>query len=319
MKISVALITYNGSKYIKEQIDSILNQELAVNEIIIFDDCSTDNTWEILNEYQRNYPSIISIHQNEKTLGYYINIQKAIQKCNYEIICIADQDDIWLTHKTTFLKQYFNDYPNVVGVCTNGYIIDEHSELIPKYDLWQRMSFPHEMVLKNDIFKEYIYTVENAATGATIAFRKNLLNINNDFPTVPHLIHDRWIVMKLLEKGSFVCINKKLIRYRIHDKQSIGGIEANVEKYLNYNTAILLEKTEMNVFIDARFILNKIENNIQILDGIMQSNQLEDIDTLAILNKKLSEKLNKFEAAANKKFPMLFYMRKLKKFLSKLF
>lgn len=319
MKISVALITYNGSKFIKEQIDSILNQELAVNEIIIFDDCSTDNTWEILKEYQKNNSSIISINQNEKTLGYYTNIQKAIHKCIYEIICLADQDDIWLNHKTAYLINFFNDNPKIAGVCTNGYIIGENSELIPKYDLWERMSFPHEMVLKNNLFKEFIYTVENAATGATIAFRKSALQMDNDFPRIPLLIHDRWIVMKLLEKGNFDCINEKLIKYRIHDKQSIGGIEANIEKYLNYNTAILLENTEINDFLDARFILNKIENNIKIIHGIINSNQLEDIDTLAILNKKLNEKLNKFEDVVKKKFPILFYMRNSKKILRKLF
>jgi hypothetical protein len=66
-------------------------------------------------------------------------------------------------------------------------------------------------------------------------------------------------------------------------------------------------------------ILNKIENNIQILDGIMHSNQLENKIQLAILKENLFKKLIKFEAAANKKFPMLFYIRKLKKFLSKLF
>ena len=124
MKISVALITYNGSQFIKEQIDSILNQELAVNEIIIFDDCSTDNTWEILKEYQKNYSSIISINRNEKTLGYYINIQKAIQKCIYEIICLADQDDIWLNHKTAYLINFFIDkfLPYLVKIIIVPYI-----------------------------------------------------------------------------------------------------------------------------------------------------------------------------------------------------
>ena len=311
MKVSVALISFNGSKFIKEQIDSILNQDEAVDEIIIFDDCSTDNTWNLLIECQRKYPNKIYLYQNEKNIGYYLNIQQAIKRCTNDIICLADQDDIWLPDKLAYIKQYFNDHADVVGICTNGFIINENSILLPKYDLWQRMSFPYELVSKNNLFKEYIYTVENAATGASIAFKKNALNIDKPFPPIPFLIHDRWIVMQLLEVGKFEFIIEKLLKYRIHDQQSIGGIEENIERYLEYNQNILLNNFTFSSFKDVRFILNKIENNIKIIDDIKNVG-MYNIECHLYLN-KLNQKLLNCKTAAKRQFPFLMILRKLKK------
>lgn len=311
MKISVALITFNGSKFIKEQIDSILNQNEAVDEIIIFDDQSTDNTWNLLVEFQRKYSNKIYLFQNEKNIGYYANIQQAIKRCTNEIICLADQDDIWLPDKIATLKQYFNDHSDVAGICTNGFIVDEYSEIMSKYDLWERMSFPFNLVSKSNLFKEYIYTVENAATGATIAFKKSALDLDKPFPTIPLLIHDRWIVMKLFEASKVAFLNKKLIKYRIHNQQSIGGIEENIEKFIEYNKDILLDNFTFNSFKDVRFILHKIENNIKIIIGIKHAEPY-NIEYDLFLN-KLNKKLKSCENIAMRQFPFLFTLRKLKK------
>lgn len=310
MKISVALITFNGSKFIKEQIDSILNQDVAVDEINIFDDQSTDNTWNLLVEYQKKYPNKIYLYQNKNNIGYYLNIQQAIKRCTNEIICLADQDDIWLPNKIATIKQFFNEHTDVVGICTNGFIIDESSQIIPKYDLWERMSFPYELVSKNNLFKEYTYTVENAATGATIAFKKNALDMEKPFPPIPFLVHDRWIVMRLLEVGKFEFINEDLIKYRIHDQQSIGGIEENMERYLEYNKDILLNNFTFSSFKDVRFILHKIENNIKIILGIKRT-ESDIIESDVYLN-NLYMKLKNCENIALRQFPILFTLRKLK-------
>lgn len=85
-KISVALCTYNGEKFIHQQIDSILNQSLKVDEIVVCDDGSTDETQNILAKYQNKYPSIFKIHINEKNLRSVKNFEKAISLCSGEII-----------------------------------------------------------------------------------------------------------------------------------------------------------------------------------------------------------------------------------------
>ena len=93
--ISIAMATYNGEKYIKEQLDSIIEQTISEWELIICDDCSTDGTFTILEEYAEKN-SRIKIYRNEKNLGFKKNFEKAISLCSGEYIALSDQDDIWL-------------------------------------------------------------------------------------------------------------------------------------------------------------------------------------------------------------------------------
>ena len=95
MKISIAFIVYNGAKYMHMQIDSILAQTHKVDEIIVCDDGSSDNTIEVLEEYKNMHPNLFFIHYNTQNLGPTKNIEKAIQACTGDIILLADQDDFW--------------------------------------------------------------------------------------------------------------------------------------------------------------------------------------------------------------------------------
>jgi glycosyltransferase involved in cell wall biosynthesis len=105
VNISVAICTYNGEKFLKQQLDSILLQTVCVNEIIICDDISTDSTIEILEAYQNKYPSLIKIFRNEKTLMTVKNFEKAITLTTGDIIFLADQDDIWCLNKVVFFMK----------------------------------------------------------------------------------------------------------------------------------------------------------------------------------------------------------------------
>ena len=96
--ISIAMATYNGEKYLKEQIDSILNQSIQEFELVVCDDCSTDNTWSMLEEYAQ-HDNRITIIENEKNLGVKHNFEKAISLTKGEFIAFSDQDDIWLKEK----------------------------------------------------------------------------------------------------------------------------------------------------------------------------------------------------------------------------
>ena len=110
MKTSVALCTYNGEKYIKYQLDSILNQTVPIDEIIICDDGSTDSTISILNSYREQYPSIFKIHTNENNLRSVKNFEKAISLCSNEFIFLSDQDDIWADHKVKIHLDFFKKH-----------------------------------------------------------------------------------------------------------------------------------------------------------------------------------------------------------------
>ena len=92
--ISIAMATYNGEKYLREQLDSILSQTITDWELIVCDDCSKDTTVGILKSYQRK-DGRVKIFVNEKNLGFKKNFEKAIGLCSGDYIALADQDDIW--------------------------------------------------------------------------------------------------------------------------------------------------------------------------------------------------------------------------------
>lgn len=96
--VSVVMCTFNGEKYLKEQLDSILRQTYPILELIVQDDCSTDNTYSIVEEYAQKYP-FIKLFRNEKQLGVNQNFFSAMQRSKGELIAISDQDDIWEDNK----------------------------------------------------------------------------------------------------------------------------------------------------------------------------------------------------------------------------
>ena len=319
MKISVALIVYNGTKYICQQLDSILAQTHKVDEIIVCDDASSDNTKEILEEYKNKHPNLFFIHYNTGNIGPTKNIEKAIQSCTGELILLADQDDYWEAHKVEAIIKYFEQNPTMNGVFTNGSLINSYGELDNKYALWDAMSFPYKTIKsKNELnnnLKLYINTVENCVTGATLAIRNNLAFLKQPFPIIKNLVHDRWLAINLAENNSLGILEEKLIRYRIHSAQAIGGMTENIEKYIELN-ANLLEgipniNNSINSFKDLRYILNKIETNLEIQNEIskIENKSFDNTNYIAILKNKHKIYLEYGFA----KWPILSGLRKFKK------
>lgn len=92
--VSVVMCTYNGEKFLREQLDSIVQQSYPIHELLIQDDQSTDRTTEIIKEYQARYP-FIRLHINEKNLGFNANFHTALCSATGDFISISDQDDVW--------------------------------------------------------------------------------------------------------------------------------------------------------------------------------------------------------------------------------
>ena len=96
-KISIAMTTFNGERYLREQLDSLYFQTLLPDEIVVVDDCSVDNTKEILEEYHKKKGLIYYI--NESNVGVNKNFEKAISLCSGDYIALCDQDDVWFKNK----------------------------------------------------------------------------------------------------------------------------------------------------------------------------------------------------------------------------
>lgn len=235
--ISVAMATYNGADYIKKQIISILEQSVSVDEIIIVDDCSTDNTVDILNDIKTEniQKSIdIQIFVNEINLGYTRNFYNAIKKTNGDIIFLADQDDIWSNKKVeTMLEVMKNE--KCCALCTNFRMIDAEDRLIENRQCYRIHPFVNKVDrrLTEISFGQLIFG--NIVQGCTYCFTKEVkdkyLELNTSI-----LIHDHQIMFVASLMGKVLFLNEPLINYRIHSHNAIGfamqkdGINIEIKK-----------------------------------------------------------------------------------------
>ncbi len=230
MKTSVAMCTYNGEKFLREQLDSILTQTLPVDEIIICDDGSTDNTVSILHEYEKKHTSVIKIYQNEKNLRSVKNFEKSISLCTNEIIFLSDQDDEWLPHKVETISLFFKNNPKIDAVATNGYGIDEKGTPLNMLSIWD---IPYHLENKGfqiDYFRMIAFS-GNIATGASMAFRKNIVPEVSPFPEIRGFHHDEWIALYTSASKTFTFLNEKFFKYRIHPGQQVGDTFYNEKQF----------------------------------------------------------------------------------------
>ena len=199
-KISVAMATYNGEKYIKEQIDSILKNLSPSDELVISDDGSTDNTMNIIKSYNDNRIKIIEGPRQ----GLKANFNNAIKNTNGDIIFLSDQDDLWYENKVNEIRKIF-DTKDYILIQHDARVIDEKGNVI--FD-----SFAKHRNVKNGIIKNLI---KNSYHGCCIAFRKELKKYIIPIPNNIYL-HDQWIGMIAELEGKTLFFNKKLMDYKRH-------------------------------------------------------------------------------------------------------
>lgn len=176
--ISVCIATYNGASFIEEQIDSILSQLKAGDEVIISDDSSTDDTIKILKAYQDER---IKIFENQKFKNPIFNFENAISASKGEIIVLADQDDVWKNNRIERLLKIFDGGRNMM-VFSNGELVDEHLQLM------NRTLFDHYNVSTNVVRN----IIVNSYVGCCISFSSEVKKVILPFPkNIPS--HDQWI------------------------------------------------------------------------------------------------------------------------------
>ena len=151
--ISIALASYNGSKFIREQLDSILAQTYQDFEVVICDDCSTDNTWQILGDYAST-DNRIKIFENECNLGFKKNFEKAISLCSGEYIALSDQDDIWTKNHLEVLLTNLGDKSiaggNAILVDAEGNSIGKKLNEVDDFTFFQEDKFIYRIIFTSD-------------------------------------------------------------------------------------------------------------------------------------------------------------------------
>lgn len=221
MKISVALCTFNGQKYLSEQLDSIARQTRLPDELVVCDDRSTDRTTEILTEFSGTAKFPVRIYTNEENLGSTKNFEKVIGLCDGDIIFLSDQDDIWSAEKLDKMAAEFENDPNVGLVFTNARLAD--ADLRPLgVRLWHFSFSKRDRKLFRagkalDVLLKY-----NVVTGATMAFRSRFRPLVLPVKTATDLIHDGWISLMIAMVAEVKFIDATLITYRQHSNQQLG-------------------------------------------------------------------------------------------------
>jgi glycosyltransferase involved in cell wall biosynthesis len=219
--LSVAMCTYNGEKYIGEQLDSIINQTIKVNEIIICDDCSSDGTLGILNDYQESYPDLIKVIINEKNMGYVKNFEKSISNCTGELIFLSDQDDVWMPDKVEKISNKFHSDSSITCIFTDAKVVGKNL-VESKGELWDQVGFTKEQRKEFTNEGALIQLIKrNVATGATMAFKCSM--IKNIIPIPEKIVHDAWIAFICSLHGKTQVVDEPLILYRQHEGQQIGS------------------------------------------------------------------------------------------------
>ncbi len=216
--VDILLATYNGEKYLKEQIDSILSQTYTEFRLLISDDCSTDTTRQILEEYRKKDKRIVLYFQNEN-LGIIRNFEFLLKKVENEYYMFSDQDDIWKKDKIEKSIKRLEE-TNSDLVYTDLEVVDEKLNII--YNSYWKLKGIYRKIKKYNNF-ESLY-LNNFVTGCTIISKKSLINSFLPLPnTSKYVLHDYWIPLIISQKGKIEYIEEPLIKYRQHKNNKIGS------------------------------------------------------------------------------------------------
>ena len=261
--VSVAMATYNGIKYIAEQLDSLRTQTLPPDEVIIADDRSTDGTYEFCRDYIARYELTgWRVYQNEHNLGLRKNFRKVMAECTGEYIFTCDQDDIWMPDKISVMLSVISERPEIRLLVSNyiglvkGKPVKVHVKNLARND---------GAVIPVRLQESGLMTMR---PGCTFCFRRELLDKFNvmDIDTA---IHDAMLWMYAVSSDSLYLLNRHLIFWRRHENAATGvsfSSYPNVEQRIRetYETEEIYRK-----FLDASEELEIPSHNVSFMNEII--------------------------------------------------
>ena len=274
-KIDILLATYNGEKYLEEQLDSILNQTYENFRLLISDDGSKDNTRKILEKYSKKDNRIILFFQ-EKNLGVIKNFEFLLRKVENKYYMFSDQDDIWKKNKIekSIIKL---EETNSDLVYSDLEVVDENLNII--YKSYWKLKGIYKKIKKYNNFKS-LY-LNNFVTGCTIIAKseqiKDVLPLPN---TSKYILHDYWIALIISQKGKITYIEEPLIKYRQHKNNKIGSKKRSDE------LKSVAEIRELFIQVKKEHFTVFIENNEKFVNEQIQKLNKKALEYYEMLGKK---------------------------------
>ena len=244
--ISIAMCTYNGERFLAEQLDSILNQTYKNLDLVIVDDLSIDGTLSILDSYARR-DKRIRVIRNDENIGFVRNFAKAIGECRGEFVALADQDDVWFPEKIETLYREIGD----------NWLI--YSEVSPVDSAGELLNIIFPMVNRLEGRCPLALMLNNCVTGHASLMTRELLHLA--MPAMTQMpLHDQWLAIVAASRGKLKASDKVLSYYRLHG-----------------NNAVWKRKSKRTVS-KQRKTLHEVERICAFMRAVLASNILFDND-----------------------------------------
>ena len=303
-RVSVALTTFNGEKFISKQLHSLLFQRRPIDEVIIVDDASTDNTVAIIREFiEKNQLSNWHLFVNNENVGFLKNFKSAIEKTTGDIIFLCDQDDIWFKTKVNAMLNRFESDERIKAIYSGFKFIDENDRII---HVRQKISRANNNLIKFRV--EPFETVKiglsticnyNISPGCTLAFTREVRDIYLE-KTKNICVHDWELALIAAFLDGLYFFNTPLTNYRIHSDNTIGLSEVvgkNEKKLAAYD--VRLEKAQkIYSYLKSMHVYHYLlpEKKLKILTNSLKfsKNRLK-----ALTDKKLGKIFNLYKYADN--------------------
>jgi len=228
--IDILMSTYNGARYLSEQIDSILNQTYKDWRLIIRDDGSSDATPEIINKYVKGFKDkIYFISDGKRHLGVQMSYFELLKHSNADYIMFCDQDDIWLPYKIEMTLKKMKDLERLCPdkpllVHSDLKVVDENLGVISdSFWKYQKLN-PNLRNLSNLL-------IQNNVTGCTVMINNKLKSLSNTFAQ-NMIMHDWWIALVASAFGIIDYVDQALVLYRQHNKNDTGAKRYSVGYFL---------------------------------------------------------------------------------------
>lgn len=255
MKVSVILTTYNGSRYIDEQLTSLLSQTRQPDEVIVLDDVSSDDTVGKVKKFiQKNGLNNWRIYVNTKNLGWKENFYRGFCMAKGDIIFPADQDDIWHKDKIEKMSDVIEKNPNINILAGGAHKFSKYRKIKPSEQ--NEVKTGSQKVIKNDISKDFLHR----APGCVLAIRRKYFE-ENKFENMKYYAHDAILPYFAKMDGSYYVYDDNVIEWRISEASASNPKHVNRLKEIEYDGEILeILSNRPNISHEASTILEKAKS-----------------------------------------------------------
>ena len=268
MKVSVAMTTYNGELYLIEQLDSLREQEMKIDQLVICDDGSKDDTVKIVNEYisKYNLEDSWQIIQNEKNLGYADNFHKAASLCNGDYIFFADQDDIWKADKIKNMVSIMESNHDIKLLYSDyePYYCTDDAPVLTK-DVVDKMT-GDKSVVKQDLNTWSIYI---RSEGCTMCFRKTFWDRIQKY-WFSGWAHDEFVWKLALCEDGLYTYHESTMKRRLHSNNVSKRKMRDLGKRIDYSKKLKESHIKMLEYANdlklSQDVNKLIQKNIECID-----------------------------------------------------